>query len=82
MIGSQIPKAIKLCLGFLILSIFFSFFFVKIWGKRLLEQDSFRQELTFQGEMTISEFGNVNRLSHPLLKKVFSLTSEVDFQKN
>jgi protein tyrosine phosphatase (PTP) superfamily phosphohydrolase (DUF442 family) len=74
-------RPIELFLGFLILSIFFSFVSVKIWGKRLLEEDSFRQELTFQGEMTISEFGKINRLPHPLLEKVFSLTSKEDLQK-
>ena len=74
-------RPIKLFLGFLILIILFSLVSVKIWGKRLLKEDSFRQELTFRGEMTVSEFGEINRLPHPLLKKVFGLNCKGDFQK-
>ena len=66
---------------FVILAILFFFTFVKIWGEKLLVKDRYRQELVFSGEMTISEFGKVNQLKSPLLKRVFSLTSDEDFQK-
>ena len=77
----QSLRLFELFLGCLIVSIFFSFLSVKIWGKRLLEEDSFRQELTFQKEMTISEFGKINRLPGPLVRKVFGLNVKEDFQK-
>jgi hypothetical protein len=63
----------------LTLSLFFTF--VKIWGEKLLVKDVRRPGLIFSGEMTISEFGKVNQLKSPLLKSVFSLTSDEDFHK-
>jgi hypothetical protein len=74
-------RPILLFLGFLTLSIFFSLISAKIWGEKLLEEDSFRQELTFGREMTISEFGKVNRLADPLLEKVFGFAPREDRQK-
>jgi hypothetical protein len=77
----QVVKPIILFSVFIALSIFFSLISVKIWGEKLLEEDSFRQELSFGGEMTLWEFGKVNRLPNPLLKKVFGLAPKDDLQE-
>jgi len=79
--SGQSLRLFELFLGCLIVSIFFSFLSVKIWGERLLEEGSFRQELTFQKEMTVSEFSKINRLPDPLVRKVFGLNVKEDFRK-
>lgn len=77
----QLRKPIMIFCLFMILAIFFFFTFVKLWGERLLVKDWYRQGLVFSGEMTISEFGEVNQLESPILKRTFGLTAEGDFQK-
>jgi hypothetical protein len=77
----QILKPIILFSVFIALSVFFSLISVKIWGEKLLEEDSFRQELIFGREMTIWEFGKVNGLPNSLLKKVFGLAPKEDLQE-
>jgi len=64
-----------------VVAIFISFAFVKIWGERLLLKDWYRQELVSSGEMTIAEFGRVNQLQKPVLERAFGLTSGEDLQK-
>jgi Tyrosine phosphatase family len=77
----RLHKLIIFFLFFIILFIFLPFTFIKIWGEKLLVKDLYRQGLVFSEGMTISEFGNVNQLKSPLLKSVFGLTSDEDFQK-
>lgn len=77
----RLTKPIIFFLLFIILTILLLFTFVKIWGEKLLIKDVYRQELVFSEKMTISEFGKVNQLKSPLLKSVFGLTSDEDFQK-
>ena len=77
----RLYKLIIFFLLFIILTISLLFTFIKIWGEKLLIKDVYRQGLVSSGEMTISEFGKVNQLKSPLLKSVFGLTSDEDFQK-
>jgi len=49
-----------------VVAIFISFAFVKIWGERLILKDWYRQEFVSSGEMTISEFGKSNQLKNPI----------------
>ena len=64
-----------------VVAIFISFAFVKIWGEKLLLKDWYRQELVSSGEMTIAEFGRVNQLQKPVIERAFGLTSGEDLQK-
>jgi hypothetical protein len=77
----QLNKPIKFfCLSMGV--VLFSFFLiVKIWGKELLVEDSYRQNLIFSEGMTVREFGEINELKSALLKSVFRLASENDLQK-
>jgi len=77
----RLHKAIIFFLVSIISAIFLFFIFLKIQGEKLLIKDSYRQRLVFSGEMTISEFGKVNQLKSPILKSVFGLASDEDFQK-
>ena len=52
----------------------------RLWGEKP-EKAPLRQELVFQEEMTVSEFGKANQLPNTLLKEVFGLVSKEDIQK-
>jgi protein tyrosine phosphatase (PTP) superfamily phosphohydrolase (DUF442 family) len=78
----QLRKRIIILFCFFIITAIFSFFAsIKIWGERLLLKDCYREGLVFSGEMTISEFGEVNQLQGPILRSALGLTSGDEFQK-
>ena len=74
-------KLIILFLVFTVFVIFFSLVSLKILGSMLLEETSFCPEFIFREGMTVSEFGKVNRLPSPLLKKALGLTCTEGLQK-
>jgi hypothetical protein len=51
-----------------------------VWGEKP-EKIPLRQELIFQEEMTLAEFGKTNQLPSTVLKEVFGLVSKEDLQK-
>ena len=52
----------------------------RLWGEKP-EKIPLRQELVFQEEMSVAEFGKTNQLPNSLLKEVFGLVSKEDLQK-
>ena len=67
-------------LGFLAFVALFSLLSVRLWGGKP-EKIPVPQELKFQEEMTVMEFGQANGLPNQLLKEVFGLVSKEDLQK-
>ena len=62
------------------LVIVFSSISMRVWGEKP-EKIPLRQELVFQEEMTLAEFGKTNQLPSTVLKEVFGLVSKEDLQK-
>jgi polyferredoxin len=62
------------------LVIVFSSISMRVWGEKP-EKIPLRQELIFQEEMTLAEFGKTNQLPSTVLKEVFGLVSKEDLQK-
>ena len=52
----------------------------RLWGEKP-EKTAAPRTFTIQEDMTIAEFGQVNQVPNPVLKKVFSLASKEDLQK-
>jgi NAD-dependent dihydropyrimidine dehydrogenase PreA subunit len=52
----------------------------RLWGEKP-EKIGAPRTFTIQEDMTIAEFGQVNQVPNPVLKKVFSLASKEDLQK-
>ena len=72
-------KAI-LVLCLLVSVILLSLVSTRVWGGKPEKTDADR-ELTFQSDMTVATFGQVNHLANPTLKKIFGLESRQDLQK-
>ena len=51
----------------------------KIWGGKP-ETVPTRQQLTFKENMTVSQFGQINKIPSPVLKKVFQLQNKQDLK--
>ena len=74
---------IKIVLSLFVLMalvIVFSSISMRVWGEKP-EKIPLRQELVFQEEMTLAEFGKTNQLPSTVLKEVFGLVSKEDLQK-
>jgi polyferredoxin len=64
----------------MVLVVVLSLISMKLWGEKP-EKVPVRQDLVFQEEMTVSEFGKTNQLPNAVLKEVFGLVSKEDLQK-
>jgi NAD-dependent dihydropyrimidine dehydrogenase PreA subunit len=53
---------------------------VSLWGEKP-EKKLAPKALTYQGDMTVAEFGKTNQISNIVLKNVFGLVSKEDLQK-
>jgi NAD-dependent dihydropyrimidine dehydrogenase PreA subunit len=73
----------KVIISFLLLVtlvVALSWFSVKIWGEKP-EKIPPAQSLAFQGEMTVAEFGQRNRLPDSVLKNAFGLQTQGDLER-
>lgn len=64
----------------MVLVLFLSSVSMRLWGEKP-EKAPVRQELVFQEEMTVADFGKANQLPNQVLKEVFGLVSKEDLQK-
>ncbi|MCF7974813.1 MAG: 4Fe-4S binding protein [Phycisphaerae bacterium] len=73
-------QKVILVLWLLVSVILLSMVSTKVWGGKpeKIEAD---QTMTFQPDMTVETFGQVNHLANPTLKKIFGLESKQDLQK-